>query len=143
MQNFSDQRSKVALNSPNLPKARFLRGQLGAVAFEVKIAPMSINVAFQGRRFKTKAAKDYDRAMNLLLPKSVCHGDYYSVRYDFYLKNWKMIDYDNLIKQTQDCLVRKGIISDDRKIVQAHINKHPASENKIGIEIWPMTIEAL
>lgn len=106
------------------------------------IRPMSINEAFQGRRFKTRAAKQYDAALALMLPNKKEPGPYYAVTYIFRIKNCWLRDYDNCIKQLQDCIVRRGIISDDRKIVRAVIEKYPAKKDEIMVEIesldhWP------
>ena len=103
--------------------------------FTLKIKPLSINMAFQGRRFKTAESRRYDNSMSLILPNKKEPGPFYSIQYDFYLKNFLSTDYDNLIKQTQDCIVRKGIISDDRRIIKAIINKYMSDEDGIAVEI--------
>ena len=114
-----------------------------AIHITLPIKPLSINAAFQGRRFKTKAANQYDKTLQMLLPHKD-HGiksEYYSVFYNFYLKNFAMTDADNLIKVLQDNLVKKGLISDDRKICEYSIKKFKADEDKIEISIYPFPHE--
>ena len=106
------------------------------IRFSVRIKPLSINAAFQGRRFNTPAKKQYERALALLLATfREVEGPYYRVRYDFYLKNFAMTDWDNLVKPFQDCLVKSGIISDDRRIIEATVRKFRAEKDSIIAEI--------
>ncbi len=59
-----------------------------------------------------------------------------AVRYKFYLKNCARADYDNLIKVTQDIIVKKGWIEDDRKIYRAIIEKYPTKKDeRIEVEL--------
>ncbi len=105
---------------------------------ELQTKILSVNNAWQGRKFKTKEAKEYDERLGwLLLPykKHKINAKYYEIHYVFYLKYFATTDYDNPIKPLQDCLVRAGLISDDRKIVRARIEKYPASEDRAEIEI--------
>jgi len=37
----------------------------------INYKPLSVNEAWQGKRFKTKAYKDYEKSLMLLLPKIV------------------------------------------------------------------------
>lgn len=102
----------------------------------LNIKPLSTNAAWQGRRFSTKAKGAYENTLRLLLPKvSVVGGPYYRVGFDFHLKNFALTDYDNCIKVTQDCLVKRGIITDDRLIVDARIRKFPAKADSIVVTI--------
>lgn len=105
------------------------------MSFTLRIKPLSINAAFCGRRFKTPAAKQYDNAVALLLPKGKVNGEYYKVEYDFYLRNFAMVDIDNLIKNLQDCIVRKGIISDDRRILDCRARKFRSVVDSIDVKI--------
>ena len=99
------------------------------------LKPLSINVAFQGRRFKTKVYKDFENDFFLLAPKKkMIKGDI-EIEYKFYLKNCKMSDYDNQIKCCQDLIVKCGWIEDDRKIYKATIYKIPSNEDRIEIKI--------
>ena len=70
-----------------------------------------------------------------MLPRARCEGEFYRIHYDFFLRNFLMTDWDNLIKVTQDCVVRQGIISDDRRIIEARVRKFKAPQDRIEIEI--------
>jgi len=101
------------------------------------IKPLSVNRAFQGRRFKTKEHNAFCREVALLLMpyKKGQYNCWLTVIYRFYLKNFTRIDIDNLIKPLQDCLVESEIIKDDRYIVRIIAEKFPAEQDKIEIEI--------
>lgn len=100
------------------------------------VKPLSVNEAFRGRHFPTAAKTQYEMRLRLSLPKVAVVGKpYYRIAFDFHLKNFALIDYDNCIKITQDCLVKRGIITDDRLIVDARIRKFPAKANRIVVGI--------
>jgi len=105
------------------------------ININIPIKPLSINAAFQGRRFKTRKCKQYEKDVFIHLPKGVMIEGYISIMYEFYLKNFKMTDADNLVKVLQDCIVKQGIIEDDRKIVDYAIYKYPSSIDRIEIFI--------
>jgi Holliday junction resolvase RusA-like endonuclease len=94
----------------------------------IRVKPLTINKAFCGRRFKTSAALRYDKEVTEAIQRDnkgvqAITSDWYEVKYQFFLKNYSMSDYDNLIKQTQDLLVKTGFIKDDRRIKKATIEK--------------------
>lgn len=101
----------------------------------IPLKPLSINACWQGKRFKTKECKQYDRDLQLLLPKIKIEAQFYEVRYKFYIKTFASSDLDNLVKVLQDNLVKKGIISDDRYIVKMIVEKVKSDIDKIEIEI--------
>ena len=103
----------------------------------LKLKPLSINAAFQGRRFKTKECKAYCNALEMLLPRKRVDGEYYTMHLKFHLKNFARTDQDNLVKLLQDEMVKKGMISDDRKIVKHILEKFPATFDWIEWEIIP------
>ena len=100
------------------------------------IKPLTVNQAFYGIHRKTTKCRDYDSKLDLLLgkPKKL-DFKYYKISYMFYLKYFATTDADNLVKILQDNIVRKGIISDDRKIIDYSIKKRPSKENIVEIEI--------
>lgn len=104
---------------------------------ELLCKPMSVNKVWQGRRFKTKDYKAYEKEVSNLIGRveESGRGAMLEVIYKFYLKNHKRTDYDNLIKPLQDILVKKGVIKDDRYIYKATIEKIPSPIDKIEIEI--------
>ena len=101
------------------------------------IKPLSVNRAFQGRRFKTKEHNQFCKMLvyHLRPYKKGCFKGLLHVEYRFYLKNFKMVDIDNLIKPLQDCLVANNIIEDDRYIIGMIASKYPAEHDRIEIEI--------
>ena len=104
----------------------------------LSIRPLSINRAFQGRRFKTPECHVYCRTLALLLPYTPIQGEYYEARFKFHLKNFALCDEDNLVKVLQDCMVQNGIISDDRRIVRHILEKYPSDFDYIEWEILPV-----
>lgn len=112
---------------------------------KLPIKPISVNAAFQGRRFKTKICKKFDTTVQLMIRGSEGYirmtrpikGPYF-VRYLFSLKNATRTDADNLIKVVQDNLVKTGIITDDRHIYSYLVEKVPADTDSIEIEILPL-----
>lgn len=101
----------------------------------LNIKPLTVNQAWQGRRFSTPAKTAYEGALRLLLPNRAIPGPYYRIEYDFHLVRFATTDWDNLIKVTQDCIVKRGIITDDRHIIDARVRKFPAKADKIVIRI--------
>jgi Holliday junction resolvase RusA-like endonuclease len=95
--------------------------------FELK--PLSINRAFQGRRFKTNEYKHYERDLNAL------GGHFKTIRGDieviieWYLKNDKMTDIDNPTKPVLDYLTKAGAYEDDRKIRALHLYKYKSNKD--------------
>ncbi len=112
------------------------------ITITLHIKPLSVNAAFQGRRFSTPEKTAYETRLRWSIPKVAVVGNpYYKVEYDFYLKNFALTDWDNCVKITQDCLVKKGVISDDRLIVHAVVRKFPTKSDKIVIRIEACTLE--
>ena len=107
---------------------------------KIQLKPVSVNEAFQGRRFKTKKCKQYCDDFLLVAPRKNMVKGIIQVQYRFHVKNHAMTDYDNLIKITQDMIVKKGYIEDDRKIYRATIYKIPSKDNFIEIKILPYKI---
>ena len=85
---------------------------------KIKISPLSINQAFQGRRFLTKNAEKYIRDVCLQLPKREMIKGWIELRLIFYVKNFGGRDVDNMCKIVQDCLTKKKYYEDDRKIAR-------------------------
>lgn len=109
----------------------------------INIKPLSVNEAWQGRRYKTDAYKQYERDILLLLPKKLKHEErvfdakigMYSteineyeipsgslkITYEFGVSN-KLCDWDNPVKPLQDIICKKYNINDNR-IYQAIVTK--------------------
>lgn len=88
---------------------------------ELKIKPMSVNEAWQGRRFKTDKYKQYEIDMLLLLPKICLKFDRYCVNIVFGMSNIGS-DIDNPIKQTLDILQKKYGFN-DKYIFELNVKK--------------------
>ncbi len=106
------------------------------------IKPLTVNRAWRGRHFSTAAKTEFETRLRWSLPKVAVVGKpYYRVEYDLHLVNFAAMDWDNCCKVLQDCLVAKGIISDDSKIVDARVRKYPAKKNKVVVRIEPCELE--
>jgi len=103
---------------------------------KIPLKPLTINKAFQGRRYKTQEAKQYEKDLwHLTKAQPIIAGEV-AISYTFYLKNHKRTDIDNLIKLLQDFLVSRAYIEDDRKIYRMTVEKIPAVMDRIEIEIF-------
>ena len=106
----------------------------------IPLKALSINACFQGRRFKTPAYRQYDKALDIyLLPfrRDIVRCDWYEVFYKFYLKNFGLCDADNCVKALSDGLVRNGFLWDDRRIKRFHVEKFKSPVDLIEVEIVP------
>tara|TARA_R110000850_G_scaffold269167_3_gene401036 strand:- start:3855 stop:4184 length:330 start_codon:yes stop_codon:yes gene_type:complete len=72
----------------------------------VKIKPLSVNGAWQGKRFKTPAYKQYEKDMMSLLPKTKMPEGKFNLYIQFGLSS-KNADVDNPVKCFVDCLQKK------------------------------------
>lgn len=108
------------------------------------VKPLSVNDAWQGQHFSTAAKKQYETRLQWSLPKVAVVGKpYYKVAFDFHIVNFHLTDYDNLIKVTQDCLVKRGIITNDRLIVHSTQRKFPAKKDRVVIRIEGCDLEKI
>lgn len=111
--------------------------------FKLDIKPLSVNKAWQGRRFKSPEYKQYeeDVAKLLMIVKPTpAPEEKLQVTYRFYLKNHKNSDNDNPIKPLQDILVACGVIKDDRLIYRTIAEKIPSIYDYVTVEIVPMGV---
>lgn len=105
--------------------------------FTVDLKPLSVNKVWQGRRFKTKAYKDYERDLLWILPKMEPIKGRVEIRYRFHMKNHKQSDWDNPIKPLQDVLEKAGIIEADENIYCGMGQKVPGSKDFFEVMIIP------
>jgi len=107
----------------------------------INLKALSVNQAWQGRRYKTASYKTYEKNAFLMLPipseVDIPEGDL-RVYYEFGLSNWRA-DYDNQVKPFQDILQRRYGF-DDCRIVEAHIKK---VKTKKGEEYIEFKLESL
>ena len=106
------------------------------IAYDIDI--LSINKAFQGRRFKTPEYKGYEQELLLKLPKLKQIKGNVQINYLFKIKNFDMRDLDNCIKLITDILVKRGYIEDDRKIITFTATKVKSEVEGFEIEILPL-----
>lgn len=94
----------------------------------IKIKPLSVNDAWQGRRFKTPEHTNYSTALHYLLPhnqKVIIPPGKLEVFYRFGLSSANS-DWDNCIKNFQDALAKKYQFNDKlifRGIVEKELVK--------------------
>lgn len=95
----------------------------------VMIKPLSVNKAWQGRRFKSLDYRKYEYDMLRILPRKVFvpQGEF-AAFYEFGFSS-KLSDWDNGIKPLQDILQTKYKF-DDRRIVEAHVVKRIVEKGK-------------
>ena len=99
----------------------------------INIKPMSLNQAWQGRRFKTKEYKKYEKESALRLPKKMDIPDGpLEIFFNFGMSN-TVADYDNPIKLIQDIISRRYGFNDAR-IVTGHIKKIKVKKGQEFVE---------
>lgn len=92
------------------------------IQFKINEKPLSINEAFQGRRFKTPAYKDYEKAMLLMMPKAKIEADQMlRVEFFFGFSN-KASDLDNPVKLLID-IAQKKYGFNDKNVFEMNIRK--------------------
>jgi Holliday junction resolvase RusA-like endonuclease len=101
------------------------------------IKPLSVNEAWQGRRFKTPDYKSYESALLLILPRTlkVPESGYLSLYLEVGFSS-KASDWDNPIKPFQDVLQKKYHFNDNRiKSSQVEVYEVPKGQEYIIFEI--------
>lgn len=88
---------------------------------KIDIKPLSVNQAWQGKRFKTKLYSAFEQEFLLKLRPLKLPEPPYSVYYEFGLSN-VLSDWDNPIKPTQDVLQKKYGF-DDKDIFEGVVHK--------------------
>lgn len=108
-------------------------------SINLKIKPLSINEAWQGKRFKTPAYKKYEQDVLLLLPKIKLPSPPFELSYEFGFSN-TLSDFDNPVKPITDILQKKYKIN-DRDIFKATIIKTIVKKGSEFISIQIMTLK--
>jgi len=104
----------------------------------IAIKPLSVNRAWQGKRFKTPEYKAYEKAVILLLrPMGIPSGDI-SIALTFGFSS-KLSDFDNPVKPFVDCLQKKYQFN-DKAIKRALITVEAVEKGDefIDFEIEPL-----
>jgi Holliday junction resolvase RusA-like endonuclease len=88
---------------------------------KINIKPLSVNEAWQGKRFKTPRYKKYERDVLFLLPKMILPKGPLAIELEFGFST-QNADWDNPIKPFVDILQKKYRFNDSR-IYQATVTK--------------------
>jgi len=92
------------------------------IQFKINEKPMSVNLAWQGKRFKTPAYKQYEKAMLLMMPKAkVDTEEMLRVEFFFGFSN-KASDLDNPVKLLMD-IAQKKYNFNDKNVFELNIRK--------------------
>lgn len=102
----------------------------------ITVNPLSVNMVWQGRRFKTKKYKQYEHDVYFQLPKKRISG-YVEIEYTFFINRYAVRDVSNLIKPLEDIMVKRGLIEDDRFVQKFTAQKKESKENFVIITITP------
>jgi len=101
----------------------------------INIKPLSVNKAWQGKRFKTKEYKTYERDVLLLLrPMRIPEHDDLEIRISWGFSNM-LSDVDNPVKCFVDCLQKKYGFNDAR-VRKMTIEKFKVSKGDEYIEFF-------
>lgn len=87
----------------------------------IDIKPLSVNEAWQGKKFKTPKYKQFRDSVFWLLPNIKIPEPPYCVYYEFGISS-KLSDWDNGVKTFQDCLQDRYEFNDNL-IYEAHVKK--------------------
>tara|TARA_R110001632_G_scaffold218206_1_gene347297 strand:+ start:17 stop:346 length:330 start_codon:yes stop_codon:yes gene_type:complete len=98
----------------------------------INIKPLSVNEAWQGRRFKTPKYNKYIKDMLLILPPLKVPADKLELEITFGLSN-RAADIDNPLKCFIDCLQKKYGF-DDKMIYRLIVNKDIVKRGKEYID---------
>lgn len=100
----------------------------------IEIKPLSVNEAWQGRRFKTEKYKAFEKYLILLLPKMNI-GKKRRLKVDFVFGfATKASDLDNPVKPCLDVLQKKYGINDN-DIFELNIKKEVVGKGNEFIEL--------
>ena len=94
----------------------------------INIKPLSVNQAWKGRRFKTKAYDKYIKDMMSILPKLKTPVGKIELEITFGLSS-RAADIDNPLKCFIDCLQKKYKF-DDKMIYRLIVNKEITKKGK-------------
>lgn len=107
----------------------------------INIKPLSVNEAWQGKRYKTYKYINYQKELLLLLPKIYLPEPPYKVYFKFGFSS-KSSDWDNPIKPLQDVLSKKYGFN-DKLIRKAIIETEIVDKGKEYIQFEILNINQL
>jgi len=105
---------------------------------KIKIKPLSVNKAWQGKRYKSEEYKAFEEEFYYSIPTQKVPEGKLKVHYEWGLSS-KLMDIDNPIKQAQD-VISKRLGFNDRMIYELHIKK---VDVKKGEEYIKFKIESM
>lgn len=88
---------------------------------KIDIKPLTVNQAWQGKRYKTKKYKEFEKSLLYLLPKNIKIPEKIDIYLEFGFSN-RNSDWDNPIKPFIDVL-QQAYEFNDNKIYRAEIVK--------------------
>jgi Holliday junction resolvase RusA-like endonuclease len=92
------------------------------IQFKIHEKPLSVNMAWQGKRFKTPAYKDYEKAMLLRMPNGKIDTDQMlRVEFFFGFSN-QASDLDNPVKLLMD-IAQKKYGFNDKMVFELQVRK--------------------
>jgi Holliday junction resolvase RusA-like endonuclease len=92
------------------------------IQFKINEKPMSVNLAWQGKRFKTPAYKEYEKGMLLMMPKAKIETDeMLRIEFFFGFSN-KASDLDNPVKLLMD-IAQKKYSFNDKMVFELNVRK--------------------
>ena len=106
---------------------------------KLNIKPLSVNRAWQGKRFKTQEYENYEKLMLCLLPAGKFPEPPYRIYYEFGFSN-SQSDYDNPCKPLGDILQKKYGFN-DKDIYEACIRKRIVKKGEEYIRIRVIHID--
>lgn len=105
----------------------------------VNIKPLSVNKAWQGRRFKTPEYKAYEQAVLMMLPNEDLPSPPYRVHIGLSLSN-RNSDIDNPVKPILDILQKKYRFN-DREVMSLLVVKDIVAKGKEGFVVYISSYE--
>ena len=100
---------------------------------KINITPLSVNKAWQGKRFKTPAYKKYEKIVLLMLPKQDVGFPFYKLTLEFGFSS-PLSDIDNPLKPIIDIIQKKYNIN-DKDIVSLNVSKKLVKKGQEFINI--------
>ena len=92
------------------------------IQFKLNQKPLSVNLAWQGKRFKTPAYKEYESSMLLMMPKGKIETDQMlRVEFFFGFSN-AASDLDNPVKLLMD-IAQKKYGFNDKMVYEMNVRK--------------------
>ena len=104
----------------------------------IDIKPLSVNDAWQGRRFKTPDYTQYEKAVLLMLPKKKLPEPPYEIWFTFGFSN-PASDIDNGVKPFVD-IMKKKYKFNDKEIYGMHIIKKIVPKRQEFVEFEIVTL---